>query len=138
MAIQLNVTTRNAILDAIESTNGTSCALEIRSGTKPADCATAPGGGSVLVTINLPSDWMAAASSGTKAKAGTWQDAAADASGTATYFRVYNSQATKDETTCFMQGDVGQGSGDLSLDNTAIVAGQTVTINTATLTAANA
>lgn len=137
MAIQFDVATRNAILDAIESTNGTSCALEIRSGTEPATCATAPSGGSVLVTINLPSDWAAGASSGSKAKAGTWQDASADASGTATYFRVYNSQATKDETTCFMQGTVGQGSGDLSLDNTAIVAGQQVTINTFTISAAN-
>jgi hypothetical protein len=136
MAIQFNVATRNAILDAIESTNGTSCALEIRSGSAPATCATA-GSGTVLVTINLPSDWAAGASSGSKAKSGTWQDTSADASGTAGHFRVYNDQSTKDNTTCFLQGTVGQGSGDLSLDNTALVAGQTVTINTFTLSAAN-
>lgn len=136
MAIQMNVATRNARLDAIESTNGTSCSLEIRTGSAPATCATT-GSGSVLVTINLPSDWMAAAASGSKAKAGTWQDASADATGTAAHFRVYNSQATKDETTCFMQGTVGQGSGDLSLDNTSIVAGQTVTITGFTLTDGN-
>lgn len=137
MAIQMNDATRNARLDTIESTNGTSCALEIRSGAAPATCATA-GTGTVLVTIALPTDWMAAAATGTKAKAGTWQDASADATGTAAHFRVYNSQATKDNTTCFMQGTVGQGSGDLSLDNTAIVATQTVTINTFTLTDGNA
>jgi hypothetical protein len=133
----MNDATRNARLDTIESTNGTSCSLEIRTGAQPATCATA-GTGTILATINLPTDWMAAAASGAKAKAGTWQDASADNTGTAAHFRVYSSQATKDNTTCFMQGTVGQGTGDLSLDNTAIVAGQTVTINTFTLTDGNA
>ncbi len=136
MALQYSVTTRNAQLDTIESTAGTSCAMEIRTGAPPADCATA-NSGTLLVTINLPTDWMAAASSGSKAKAGTWS-AAAGAGGTAGHFRLYNSQATKDQTTCFMQGTVGQGSGDLSLDNAVIANGQTVTISTFTLTAANA
>jgi len=136
MAVQMNVLTRNARLDQIEVLNGTSCALEIRTLAPPADCAAA-GVGSVLVTINLPSDWMAVAGSGQKAKAGTWQDASADGTGTAAHFRIYNSQATKDNTTCFMQGTVGQGSGDLSLDNTSIVATQQVTINTFTLTDGN-
>ena len=137
MAIQLNAATRNARLDTIESTNGTSCTLEIRTGAAPADCATA-GSGTVLATINLPADWMAAAASGSKAKSGTWQDASADNTGTAAHFRIYNSQATKDNTTCFMQGTVGQGSGDLSLDNTSLVAGQQVTITGFTLTDGNA
>lgn len=137
MAVQLNVGTRNSRLDTIESTNGTSCAMEIRTGAQPADCAAA-NSGTILVTINLPSDWMAAASSGSKAKSGTWQDTSADATGTAAHFRIFNSQTTKDGTTCFMQGSVGQGSGDLSLDNTSIVAGQTVTVNTFTITDANA
>jgi hypothetical protein len=137
MALQLNVATRNARLDTIESTNGTSCALEIRTGAQPADCSAASTG-TILVTINLPTDWMAAAASGSKAKAGTWQDTSADNTGTAAHFRVYNSQATKDGTSCFLQGSVGQGSGDLSLDNTSIVAGQQVTINTFTLTDGNA
>lgn len=137
MAVQLNVTTRNARLDTVESTNGTSCALEIRTGAQPSDCSQASSG-TILVTINLPADWAAAASSGSKAKSGTWQDASADNTGTAAHFRIYNSQATKDGTTCFMQGSVGQGSGDLSLDNTSIVAAQNVTINTFTLTDGNA
>ena len=38
---QFNVTTRNARLDTIESTNGASCSLEIRTGAPPATCATA-------------------------------------------------------------------------------------------------
>jgi hypothetical protein len=136
MAVQLSVGIRNARLDTIESTAGTSCSLEIRTGAQPADCATASSG-TILATINLPTDWMAAASSGAKAKSGTWEDTSADNAGTAAHFRVYNSQATKDGTTCIMQGSVGQGSGDLSLDNTTIAAGQTITITGFTLTDAN-
>lgn len=133
MAIQLSVAVRNARQDAIETTIGTSAILTIRSGAAPADCATA-NSGTVLATLNLPSDWAANAASGSKAKSGTWQDTSADATGTAAHFRIHDSSAT----TCHMQGTVGQGSGDLSLDNAAIVAGQTVTVNTFTTTDANA
>jgi hypothetical protein len=81
---------------------------------------------------------MAAAASGQKAKAGAWQDASADGTGTAGYFRIYNSQATKDGTTCFMQGSVGQGTGDLQVDNTSFATGQQFTITGFTLTDGNA
>jgi len=133
MAIQLATSTRNARLDAIETDAGTSAILKIRTGAQPADCAAADSG-TVLATFNLPSDWMAAASSGSKAKSGTWQDTSADSTGTAAHFRLYKS----DGATTIMQGSVGQGSGDLSLDNTSIVAGQQVTVNTFTLTDGNA
>ncbi len=137
MALQMDDASRNARLDTIESTAGASCTLEIRTGAQPADCSTASSG-TILVSIDLPADWMAAASGGAKAKSGTWEDASADGAGTAAHFRIYNSQATKDGTTCFLQGTVGQGSGDLSLDNTTIAAGQTVTITGFTLTDGNA
>lgn len=137
MTVQLNVTTRNARLDTIESTNGASCSLEIRTGAQPATCATA-GSGTILATINLPADWMNAAASGQKTLLGSWADASADNTGTAAHFRVYNSQATKDNTTCFMQGSVGQGSGDLSVDNASFVAAQSFTITAFTWTDGNA
>ena len=135
----MNEATRNARLDTIESTNGASCALEIRTGAQPANCATA-NSGSVLATINLPADWMAAAASGAKAKSGTWQDASADGAGTAGHFRVFNSQATKDETTCFMQGTVTAtgGGGDMTVDNAVFAVAQNFTITTFTLTDGNA
>jgi hypothetical protein len=135
MTIQYNATTRNAKLDAIETTNLTSCSMEIRTTAQPANCAAASTG-ALLCTINLPSDWMGAAAAGSKAKAGVWS-ATASGSGTAAHFRLYNSQATKDGTTCFMQGTIGQGSGDLSLDNTTIASSQTVTINTFTINDGN-
>jgi len=108
---------------------------EIRSGAAPADVATADSG-TVLATLTLPSDWMAAASGGTKAKSGTWQDASADATGTAGHFRIYAS----DGTTAHLQGTVTAtgGGGDLTLDNVSIASGQSVTITSFTLTEANA
>ncbi len=133
MSLQLSVAARNARLDAIETEAGTSAILKIRSGSVPADCATADAG-TVLATLNLPSDWMAAASSGSKAKSGTWQDTSADATGTAGHFRIYKS----DGTTCVIQGTCGIGTGDLQLDNTSIAIGQSVTITAFTLTDGNA
>ena len=55
MAIQMDVATRNARLNTIESTNGTSCSLRIYSGSQPANCATA-NSGTLLVHIDLPSE----------------------------------------------------------------------------------
>lgn len=135
MAIQFSVAVRNARLDSIETTVGASAVLKIRSGAAPANCAAADSG-TVLATINLPSDWMAAASSGTKAKSGTWQDASADATGTAGHYRLYAS----DGTTCHEQGTITAtgGGGDMTLDNTSIASGQIVTITSYTYTDGNA
>lgn len=135
MAIQLSVSARNALLDAIETAIGTSAVMKLRTGAKPADCAAADSG-TVVATLSLPSDWMAAASGGTKALSGTWQDAGADADGTVGHFRVYAS----DGTTCHIQGSVTStgGGGDLTLDNNVVVTGEPVTITGFTLTAPNA
>lgn len=135
MTLQLSTSVRNAMLDQIETTAGTSAILKIRTGAAPADCGTADSG-TVLATLNLPSDWMAAASSGSKAKSGTWQDTSADATGTAAHFRVYDSGGT----TCHIQGTVTAtgGGGDMTLDNTSIASAQQVTITGFTLTAGNA
>ena len=135
MAIQLSTTVRNARLDTIESTIGTSAILRIRSGAAPANCAAADSG-TILAALTLPSDWMAAASSGSKALSGTWQDASADNAGTAAHFRIYDSGGT----TCHIQGTVTAtgGGGDLTLDNTSIAAGQSITITSFTLTDGNA
>jgi len=131
MTIQLDATTRNAILDAIETSIGASPTLKLRTGAQPASTATADSG-TVLATLPLPADWMAAAASGSKALLGTWADSAADASGTAGHFRVYDSAGT-----CRMQGSVTitGGGGNLTLDNPVLVATQTVTITGFTLTA---
>lgn len=135
MSFQFSTSARNAALDAIETAIGTSAILKIRSGSAPATVATADSG-TVLATLNLPSDWLAAASSGSKSKSGTWEDTSADATGTAAHFRIYAS----DGTTAHIQGTVTAtgGGGDMQLDNVSIASGQAVTITSFTLTAGGA
>ena len=132
--MQLGISARNARLDAIKTAVGVTPILKIMTGSIPADCAAATSG-TVLITATLPSDWMAAASGGSKAKSGTWQDTSADATGTAGYFRIFDSTGA----TCHIQGTVTitGGGGDMTLDNTSIATGQSVTIATFTLTDGN-
>ncbi len=135
MSFQFSTTARNAALDAIETAIGTSAVLKIRSGAAPADCGTADSG-TVLATLTLPSDWLAAASGGSKSKSGTWEDTSADATGTAGHFRIY----ATDGTTCHMQGTITAtgGGGDMTLDNTSIASAQQVTITSFTISAGGA
>jgi len=136
MAIQFKVECRDARLNAIETYGSTSCAMRIYTGAQPADCITA-NAGTLLVDFNLPTDWMAAASTGSKALAGSWSGAASGGAGaTPGHFRIYNNQTTKDNTTCFIQGSCAIGSGDINFNGT-ITSGQTVTVTTFTLTDAN-
>ena len=129
MAIQLSVAARNALLDAVETAAGATAHLKIYTGTIPADCAAAATG-TLLVDMALPSDWMNAASSGSKTLLGTWQ-VTATTGGTAGYFRITDTAGTN----CHIQGTIGT---DMTLDNTSINSGQTVTITSFTLTAPNA
>ena len=131
MALQYSVAANNARLDAVESTAGATAKLRIYTGAAPANCAAAATG-TLLVDMTLPADWMAAASSGSKAKSGTWSGTGV-AAGTAGYFRIVDNAGT----TAHIQGTCGIGTGDLQLDNTSIAISQTVTVNTFTLNAAN-
>lgn len=134
MTLQLSVAVRNARLDAIETAIGASAILKIRTGAQPASCADADTG-TVLATVNLPADYMAAASGGSKAKSGTWEDTSADNTGTAAHFRLYAS----DGVTCHTQGSVTVtgGGGDMTVDNVSFAQGQKFTVTGFTLTDAN-
>lgn len=134
MARQYSVAVRNAKRQAVETTVGTAPLLRIRTGTKPADCA-ASRTGTVLAEITLPSDWQGAPASGQTVKAGTWSVAAV-ATGTAGHYEIVDSGGT----VCHEQGSVTAtgGGGDMTLDNTSIATGQTVTVSTYTITEGNA
>lgn len=132
MAIQFSVAVRNARLDQVETTTGTSALLRLFTGAPPANCAAADSG-TLLAEASLPSDWMAAASGGTKAIAGTWQDLSANATGSFGHFRIYNTAGS----TCHIQGTAGT-SGDMVTSAASITAGDSFTVNTFTLTDGNA
>lgn len=135
MALQFSVALRNAQLDQIEAVVGTSAVLKLRTGAPPANVATADSG-TVVATLNLPSDWMAAASSGSKAKSGTWEDTSADNAGTLGHWRLYQS----DGTTCHAQGTITNtgGGGDMTVQNVVVEAGQAITITSFSISAGNA
>lgn len=132
MTLKYSVTVNNARLDAIEAAIGASAILKIRTGAAPTNCAAADAG-SVLATVNLPADWMAAAASASKAKSGTWQDASADAPGTCGHFRIYDSGGS----VCHIQGTctITGGGGDMTVNNDNFAAGQDFTITGFTINA---
>lgn len=134
MIMHLATFARNAILDAIETAIGPSAILKLRSGASPGNGDVASTG-TVIATMNLPADWMAAAASGSKALLGTWQDPAADAAGTVGHFEVCKSDGTPG-----LRGDAtltGAG-GLIELDAVTLNVGQAVSITSFTLVAPNA
>lgn len=135
MAVQLSTSVRNARLDQIETTIGTSAILKLRSGAVEANCAAADGG-TVLVSYTLASDWAAAAASGAKSFNNTPVSTTAAATGTLAHFRIYDSGGT----TCHYQGTITAtgGGGDLTVDNTSVASGQTVNVTSWTITDGNA
>lgn len=129
---QYSTAARNARLDSLETTIGTAPILRVYTGSAPSapsDAAT----GTLLAEMTLPSDWMAAASGGTKALSGTWEDTSANADGTPGYFRIWDSG----DTTTHIQGTAGVGSGELDFQAT-FVTGQPITVTSFTLTEGNA
>lgn len=133
MAIHYSVDLVDDRLDALETTIGTAPTLAMFTGTAPANCSAA-NTGTLVASMTLPSDWMAAASGGTKAKSGTWQDTSADNAGTIGYFRIFASGGT-----CHMQGtcsNTGLG-GDMEFDNNVVGAGQAVSVSSFSITAAH-
>ena len=132
MALQYSSTIYLARLDQVETSTGTAPKLRIFSGAAPANCAAADSG-TLLCEMTLPADWMNAASGTTKTLLGSWSGtASAGSAATPTHFRIWNSGAT----TCHIQGTCGIGTGDLQVNGT-ITNGQTVTVSSFTLTAAN-
>jgi hypothetical protein len=135
MTVKHSVTVRNAYLNALEAAIGTGAILKLRTGAPPTNIADADSG-SVVATLTLPSDWMADAGSGVKAKAGTWSATGGEVTGgVCGHFRVYQSNGT----TQHIQGTAGEtgDTPDLVLDNKTVNAGQTITMNTFSLTAGN-
>jgi hypothetical protein len=134
MAVKLSTAVRNARLDAIETTIGTSPKLQFRTGAAPANPA-ASDSGTLLVEITCPSDWANAASGGSKTLAGSWSGSAV-ADGTAAHWRLKDSTGA----TCHEQGSITStgGGGDIELSTTTIVTGGLVSVTAFTQNDGNA
>ena len=134
MALKYSTTLRNAQLDAITTAVGTSGILRIYSGSRPANVAAAITGTLLAELVCNASAFAAAASGGVLTANAISNDSSANASGTASHYRLWKS----DGTTAVIDGDVSTSGADLNLDNTSINIGQVVSVTSFTITAGNA
>ena len=134
-SLKFSTTMRNNMLDEITSYAGTSAVLTIYSGTQPS------GGGTVTTALAVltcdATAFAGAAAAGVLTLNGITADSAANATGTASWFRIVTSGAV-----FVLDGDVStvaSGTGDLQLDDTSIVLNGNVAISGVnTFTAPNA
>lgn len=135
MTIAISTGLANLILDAITNdgtgTNFDSGILELRSGAAPGPDEAASG--TLLASIDLDPDAFLGAGDRAVFASGTWQDAAADAGGTAAHFRLRQSGDGNGASTTAIRMEgavtVSGGGGDLELSSALIVLGQPVIID---------
>lgn len=129
MALGYVATLRNAKLNAITTALGGSALLRIYSGTRPATGGTAT---TLLAELTCNATFAPAASSGVLTLNSITQDSSADATGTASWFRLLTSGAAAQ-----IDGNVSTSGSDLNLTTTSIVATQPVSVTSFTITDGN-
>lgn len=131
MTVGMVVALRNSRLDAITTFAGASCKLRIYSGSRPAT------GGAIttlLAELTCNATFAPAASAGVLTLNAITQDSSADATGTATWARIFKS----DGTTIVLDCSVGTSAADIILTTVSIVAAAAVSVTSATITEGNA
>jgi hypothetical protein len=103
--------------------------LDIYDGSQPATADTAVGSQVKLARLAFSATAFAAAVNGVATANAITQDSAADATGTAAWYR-----ACKSDGTAVFDGTVGTGTHNLVLSTTAIVAGAVVSVTAFTFT----
>jgi hypothetical protein len=133
MALAYDVTTiRNAMLDTITTRAGASALLRIYDGTRPATGAAITTQ-VLLAELTCNATFAPAASGGVLTLNAITQDASANNTGTATWFRIVKS----DGTSFVLDGNVGTSGSDLNLTTTSIVATQPVSVSSFVITEGN-
>jgi hypothetical protein len=105
--------------------------LRIYDGTQPATADTAVGAQVLLAELTFGATAFGAASGGVATANAITQDSSANATGTATWMRVLQSNGT----TVLFDGSVGTSGCNLNLNSTAIAAGAAVQVTSFTFTA---
>lgn len=129
MTLSLAVARRNEMLDALTN-NCNSGKLRIYSGSVPATADAALSGNTLLAELTMNATAFGAASGGVLTANAITQDSSADATGTASFFRIYES----DGTTVVLQGTVGTSGTDMIVATTSFVAAAIVTVSSLTIT----
>lgn len=137
LAPSITTAARTAAADAVvdlADAGSQAARLRIYSGTAPADVNAALSGNTLLADLQMSDPAFGAASSGVATAAAITSDTSADASGTATFFRVGSWDGAT--FTPLFQGSVGTSGSDLNLSSTSISLGGTVSISALTYTQA--
>lgn len=110
--------------------------LRIYSGTQPATADTGLSGNTLLAELRFAATSAPAASAGVLTFNAITADSSADATGTATFFRAYQSNGTS----VVMDGTVGAtgSTSNLELNSASIVSGAQVSVTSFTHTVAKA
>lgn len=122
-------TAANAAADAMAALCNTGY-LRIYDGAQAANADTAVGAQVLLAELRFGSTAFGAAVAGVSTANSITPDSSANATGTASWFRVLES----DGTTVVWDGSVGTATADLILNTVAIVAGAAVSVTALTLT----
>lgn len=130
MAVGYSVAVRNAMLDALTSQAGASALLRIYDGARPATGGAAT---TLLAELVCNATFAPAASGGTLTLNAIANDTAANATGTATWFRIVKA----DGTTHVLDGSVGTSGADLNMNTVSIVTGGPVAISSFVVTGGN-
>lgn len=130
MALGFAVNLRNARADAITTFTAGSALLRIYNGSRPATGGTAT---TLLAELTMNATFAGAAASGVLTANAISNDSSANATGTASWFRIVKA----DGTTHVLDGDVGTSGSDLNLNTTSIVAGGPVAVSSFVLTEGN-
>jgi hypothetical protein len=123
-------TLRDAMLDAITTHAGNAALLRIYSGTRPSTGGTAT---TLLAELTCGTPFAAAAVNGVLTLNAITQDSSANATGTASWFRIVKA----DGTTHVLDGNCGTSGSDLNLTTLSIVAAQPVSISSFVITEGN-
>lgn len=123
MAIQLSDDMRNAMLEAMEATIGTTPKVRLYTGAPPANCAAGPSG-TLLAEFTLGSDWAANAGSGSKSF-NSVSPTTGLATGDVGHMRICDSAGNAKEQCTVSQAG---GGGDAIIDNKHINIGAAVNI----------
>lgn len=126
---KLSDTAANAAVNAVTAL-ANSGFLRIYDGTQAADANTAVGAQVLLAELTLNATAFGASVAGVATANAITADASANATGTATWFRVVKS----DTTTVLFDGSVGTSGANLNLNSTAISIGANVAVTSLTYT----
>ena len=133
MALAYDTTTiRNTSLDTITTRAGASALLRIYDGTRPATGAAITTQ-VLLAELTCNATFAPASSAGKLTLNAITQDASANATGTASWFRIVQSNGTS----FVMDGNVGTSGSDLNLTTTSIVITQPVSVSSFVITDGN-